>query len=346
MEPLIIAIIFATFALAFGIGTNDETMATVVGSGALSLNKSVILGGVLVFLGTVFMSKRVGKNIGASLFGTGLQPVFTEFMILAIIIGTSFWLVIASRTGAPISTTHSVVGSVLGVALFWSILPGPTNNLLDALNWTKLGQISLGWILSPSLGFIFAYFIQWGVQKFMISCWERDKKIGFLEIEETEKKFQYLLILFISLSQLNRGGNDSANALGIFYDLMETGAIPANLENYLVPLTGIMIALGIVLIGRTVIKNVGFSLVEIRPSDAFAIEGATSMVILICNLLGWPISGSHVLIFAIIGSGIQKRQKPNWSSLKKMIIAWLITFPIAAILSGTIYAAFYLIGWK
>ena len=346
MEPLIIAIIIATFALAFGIGTNDETMATVVGSGALSLKKSVLLGGLLVFLGTVFMSERVGQNIGASLFGKGLQPEFTAYMILAIIIGTSFWLVIASQTGAPISTTHSVVGSVLGVAFFWSILPGPTNNLLDALNWTKLGQVSLGWILSPLLGFIFAYSLQWGVQKFMISRWERDKKIGFLEIENTEKRFQYLLIFFISLSQLNRGGNDSANALGIFFDLIVAGSIPKDLEIYLILITGIMIALGIILIGRIVIKNVGFSLVEIRPSDAFAIEGATSMVILICNLLGLPISGSHVLIFAIIGSGMQKGSRPNWKSLKKMSVAWLVTFPIAALLSGTIYAFFFLIGWK
>jgi PiT family inorganic phosphate transporter len=346
MEPLIIAIIIATFALAFGIGTNDETMATVVGSGALSLNKSVLLGGGLALIGTIFLSEKVGKNIGARLFGTGLKAEYTAFMVLAIIISTTIWLVVASQTGAPISTTHSVVGSVLGVALFWSILPGTNNNLIASLNWEKLGQISLGWILSPLFGFLSAYIIQWGVQKFMISRWERDQKIGFLEIEKTERGFQYLLLIFIALTQLSRGGNDSANALGIFYDLMETGEIPAHLELILTSIAGLMIALGLILIGRIVIKNVGFSLVEIRPSDAFAIQSASSLVIFLCTLAGWPISGSHVLIFAIIGSGIQKGEKPNRKSLKKMIVAWLVTFPIAALLSGTIYAFFFLIGWK
>ena len=101
--------------------------------------------------------------------------------------------------------------------------------------------------------------------------------------------------------------------------------------------------LGLILIGRNVIKNVGGSLIEMRPSDAFAIESSNAIVVLTCTLLGLPISGSHVLIFAIIGSGLAKGEKPNWKPLKKMIMAWIVTFPAAAILSAIIYLGFILI---
>ncbi|MHA1474547.1 MAG: inorganic phosphate transporter [Promethearchaeota archaeon] len=341
MDFLIILVILVTLYLAFGIGSNDETMSPVVGSGSLSLNKAVLWGGFLACIGCIFFSENVGKNIGSSLLSIELQSVYDVWMMLAIIISTSTWLVLASLTGAPISTTHSVVGAVIGVAFMWSFIPG--NDFLFSLDWEKLGIIAIGWIISPLFGLIAAFLMQKVVHKFMTRKWKKDGIIGFLEIEELEKKFQIILLFFISITQLSRGGNDSANAIGIYYGLIETGDIPQNLVIPIKILIGLMIALGLILIGKTVIKNVGGSLIEMRPSDAFAIESANSFVLFTCTLLGLPISGSHVLIFAIIGSGLSRGEKPNWKALKKIIIAWIITFPAAAILSATIYLGFILI---
>jgi len=334
-------VILITLYLAFGIGSNDETMSSVVGSGSLSLNQAVLWGGFLASLGCIFLSKNVGKNIGSSLFSTELQIEYDVWMMFAIILSTSTWLVYASKTGAPISTTHSVVGSVIGVAFMWSFIPG--NDFLSSLNWIKLGQIALGWVISPILGLITASLMQKLVHKFMTRKWEKDGIIGFLEIEVLENKFRIILLFFISVTQLSRGGNDSANAIRIYYGLIETGDIPESLEVLIKVLIGCMIALGLILVGRNVIKNVGGSLIEMRPSDAFAIESSNAIVILTCTLLGLPISGSHVLIFAIIGSGLSKGEKPNWKALKKMVIAWIVTFPAAAILSATIYLGLILI---
>ncbi len=341
MDLLVLLVILITLYLAFGIGSNDETMSSVVGSGSLSLNKAVLWGGLLAGLGCIFLSKKVGENIGSSLFSLGLQSEYDIWMMLAIIISTSTWLVFASKTGAPISTTHSVVGAVIGVAFMWSFIPG--NDFLYSLNWNKLGTIALGWVISPVLGLIAAALMQKLVHKFMTRKWKKDGVIGFLEIEELEKKFRLILLFFISVTQLSRGGNDSANAIGIYYGLIETGDIPSSIAIFIKILIGCMIALGLIIVGRNVIKNVGGSLIEMRPSDAFAIESANAIVVLTCTLLGLPISGSHVLIFAIIGSGLAKGEKANWRSLKKMVIAWIVTFPAAAILSATIYLGFILI---
>ena len=163
MDVITIIIVIATLLLAFGIGSNDETMASVVGSGTLSLNKSVIWGGLLACMGCIFLSDQVGKNIGSNLFGEVLQAEYSFEMMLAIILSTSIWLVSASKFGAPISTTHSVVGAVIGVAFVWSFIPG--NDFIYALNWEKLGTVALGWVISPILGFLVAAFFQFILQK-------------------------------------------------------------------------------------------------------------------------------------------------------------------------------------
>jgi len=102
MDLLVLLVILITLYLAFGIGSNDETMSSVVGSGSLSLNKAVLWGGLLAGLGCIFLSKKVGKNIGSSLLSLELQNEYNIWMMLAIIISTSTWLVFASKSGAPI----------------------------------------------------------------------------------------------------------------------------------------------------------------------------------------------------------------------------------------------------
>ncbi|MHA1522274.1 MAG: inorganic phosphate transporter [Promethearchaeota archaeon] len=341
MDFMIIVIMLMTLYLAFGIGSNDETMSSVVGSGTLSLNRAVLWGGLLACLGCIIFADNVGKNIGASLLSPELLEEYDIWMILAIILSTSTWLIYASRSGAPISTTHSVVGAVIGVAFMWSFIPG--NDFLYSLNWLKLGTIALGWVISPIFGLLTAAFMQNMVQKYIHRKWKQDGVIGFLEIEELEKKFKYILLFFISITQLSRGGNDSANAIGIYSGLIVSGDISDPMAFLLKVLIGLTMALGLILVGKNVIKNVGGSLIEMRPSDAFAIESANALVIFTCTMLGLPISGSHVLIFAIVGSGFAKGEKPNWVSLKKMVKAWLLTFPAAAVLSGIFYLLFILI---
>lgn len=333
MELVVILLLIVSFALAFAIGANDETMATVVGSRAISLKLAVIIGAILTFVGTFFLSADVGKTIGASMLGELVS--YNSMMMLAIILSTTIWLIVASKTGAPISTTHSVVGSIFGISIVWTISSG--NSYLNSLNWPKMGQVALGWVISPVLGFLGAVAFQWLIDKII-----RQRYKGLIYVESTEKKFIYLLLAAVMFTQISRGGNDAANAIGVFYGLIESGDIMDTIEmiNLLLVVTGIMMSFGLVIIGRNVIKNVGGSLVEMRPSNAFAISMSTMIIIFISTILGLPVSGSHILIFAILGSGWVKGERPDKKSFKKMVISWIITFPIAATLAALFYTAF------
>ena len=102
-----------------------------------------------------------------------------------------------------------------------------------------------------------------------------------------------------------------------------------------------MISLGIVVIGRRVIKNVGNNLLDLRPSDGLSIELSTSIILFVATILGLPVSGTHVLVFSIIGAGLVKGERPQGKAFLRMVISWLITFPIAAILSAILYGTLY-----
>ncbi|MHA1199090.1 MAG: inorganic phosphate transporter [Candidatus Heimdallarchaeaceae archaeon] len=361
MDPVIIVLLILMLVLSFGIGANDETMATLVGSRSIKTKYAIILGAVLAFVGVIFLSEQVGKTIGENLLG--YRVVYNHYMLFAIIISTTIWLIVASTTGAPISTTHSVVGSVFGVAIIWSIqqkaLVLPTHSVIStvfgvtstwgfqaesaflaSLNWGKLGEVALGWVLSPLLGLIGALLLKLLVNK-IISKFQK----GLDRLEKMERVSSLLLIGIISWTQVSRGGNDSANALGILYGLIESGGndsvVLDQYKIWLVIGVGIMLSLGILIIGRKVIKNVGNNLLDMKPSDGLSIELSTSIVLFVATILGLPVSGTHVLVFAIIGAGFVKGEKPEGKSFRKMLTSWLITFPVAAVLSAVLYGSLY-----
>lgn len=333
MDPFVIVIIILMFALAFGIGSNDETMAPLVGSRTIKFSYVIMVGSFMAFIGVVLLSSRVGKMIGENLLSENVE--YNALMMLSVIVSTTIWLIVASRTGAPISTTHSVVGAVFGIAIVWGL--SAEGSFIGAINWIKMLDVVLGWVFSPILGFFGAYFIQLLVSKFI-----KTQQAGLKKLEKMEKNFLYYLVVFICWTQISRGGNDSANALGIMY-----GLSPALLDPQyyllLTILTGFMLALGLIVVGRNVIKNVGKNLIEMRPSDAFSIQVSTSIVLFLATILGLPVSGSHILIFAIIGAGRVKGERPDRKSFRKMIISWIITFPVAASLSSILYLSLQII---
>ncbi|WP_371803757.1 inorganic phosphate transporter [Candidatus Lokiarchaeum ossiferum] len=328
MDWLTYCLIIFAIILTFGIGAQDESMATVYGSGSLTLKFAIILGGILSFLGVIFLSSKVGETIGADLLGEDVD--YNSNMIFAILAGTSFWLLIASKTSVPISTTHSVVGSVFGISFIWAI--AEKKNYFSSINWINMGKITIGWVLSPLLGFLGAMMGQYIINRIM-----KNRNDSLLQVEKNETIFRYLIILFACVNQFSRGGNDSGNAIGIFYGLVRSSKIDVSQMNILIIVAGCAFALGLMLIGRNLIKNVGTTAGQLRPSEALAVEAATAIIILAATLLGLPVSGGHILIFALIGSARMKGEHPDKRSFKRMVISWIVTFPIAALFSATFY---------
>ena len=160
MEPATTIILTAGFAvcvyMAWNIGANDvaNAMGTSVGSGALTLRRAIIVAAVFEFCGAVFFGSHVTDTIRKGVLDFGDDGFDRElsqklmYGFMAALLAAAIWLTIATKYGLPVSTTHSIVGGVIGMGLF--IQP-------DSVNWDKVGQIVISWVASPLLGAILAY---------------------------------------------------------------------------------------------------------------------------------------------------------------------------------------------
>lgn len=153
---LLILILITGFYMAWNIGANDvaNAMGTSVGSGALTLKRAVILAAILEFSGAFFFGSHVSKTMQSGIINADLfadHPRILVYGMLASLASAGIWLQIASYFGWPVSTTHSIVGSIVG---FGAVVGG-----MEAIYWEQVGFIVSSWILSPLLGGILGYYI-------------------------------------------------------------------------------------------------------------------------------------------------------------------------------------------
>ncbi len=157
MEPVLILVIIATIAglyLAFNIGANDvaNTMGTAVGSQAMTIKQAIVLAAVFEFLGALLIGDEVSRTIKQGFVSPTIfaaDPYGFALGMTAAILATALWLQFATIRGLPVSTTHSIVGAVLGFAIMYGGW--------DDVNFTQLGAIFSSWIISPILGGIISY---------------------------------------------------------------------------------------------------------------------------------------------------------------------------------------------
>jgi len=322
-DPTLILALGLGFFVAFTIGANDETMSPSVGAGLLSLSAAVFVGGVFNFIGVFFLGESVSKTVGNS-FAT--QPL-TLTMVFVILISMAIWLLIVSLKGIPISSTQSVVGSVLGVVLL-----GGAGWGIGSINFDTLFMVVSSWVISPLFGLIGGYSCYWGIKELRA----RVKTKGYDDYEKQEKIASYALALFLIFTVFSRSGNDVAKAIG---PLMVEGLFLYNPFPALFA-GGLGMCLGVIVLGRRVVKKLATDIVALSPSSALAASISVSIIMFVGTWMGIPLSGSHILVAAFIGVGFVERESVDKDSLKEIGISWIITTPISAIFSAVIFILF------
>ncbi|MGD8999760.1 MAG: inorganic phosphate transporter [Granulosicoccaceae bacterium] len=162
---LVLACVFGLF-MAWGIGANDvaNAMGTSVGSGAITIKQAVIIAAIFEFTGAFLAGGEVTKTIRKGIVDANLlagNPDILIFGMLAALLAAGIWLLIASRAGWPVSTTHTIVGAIVGFA---AIGIG-----MDAVKWGKVGSIVMSWVVSPAIAGILSYWLFRSVQKFILN---------------------------------------------------------------------------------------------------------------------------------------------------------------------------------
>ena len=139
---IVITFMIISIVIAFAIGANDETMASIYGSKILSIKEILILAIIFAISGAILLGESVSKTVGKGI----LSFEAGHAIVLTILISTAIWLILSSALGLPISTTHATIGSILGIGLMLGGIMG--------LNWLKILEMSLWWILSPIIGYV------------------------------------------------------------------------------------------------------------------------------------------------------------------------------------------------
>jgi PiT family inorganic phosphate transporter len=301
---LVIAII-----IAFGIGGNDETFAGIYGSRILNMKQIMILAAIFAITGALVLGEAVSKTVGK-----GILVDLDDAIVITILISTSIWLILSSALGLPISTTHATIGAVIGLGIA----------INASLDWLKIVELSIWWIMSPIIGFIVSYFVFKLMQKYKMKHLN-----GFESLERNETIFTYIVLIVICITAFSRAGNDCSNAVGIVVGI---GDIQVNL---LLLITGLSLAGGLLVLGRGVIKSVG-RITELYPSTAFASQIPTAAILFLGTTLGIPLSGSHMLVASLVGLS-KASHTPVKKGLWKIVLVWFLTFPMAGFLAILLY---------
>lgn len=334
---LVIALILAGFYMAWNIGANDlaNAMGTSVGSKALTIKQVIILAAIFELAGALLFGGNVTGTIAKGIVPLDkiieISPLIVTVGMLAAILAAAFWITLATFYNLPVSTTHSIVGSVLGfgiICVFYGYIT------LAEIHWSVLIGIVASWFLSPFIGAVLAYFIFFIIRKYFL--------INAEDVPALEKRFIWLQIATACFIAFAHGSNDVANAIGPLYAVFEmygyNGFGPLKLSHVLLLLGGAGIVIGLSTWGYKVIDTVGNKITELTPTRGFSAQFATASVVLAHSFIGLPISTTHTLVGAVIGVGLAGGLSGvNFKVIKNIVKSWFITVPVAALTSMIIF---------
>ncbi len=301
-----------------GFHDTANAIATCVSTRALSVRSAIIMAAFLNFAGAL-VSTKVAATIGKGIVDA---KDVTQMVIFAGVMGAIIWNLITWYFGLPSSSSHALIGGIIGAAV--------AHAGSAVLLWGGLKKIVLALILSPivgvAIGFIFMLAVLWGF---------RNKAPGPLNTN-----FRRLQVLSAAFMAFSHGTADAQKSMGIItLALLSYGAIP----EFAVPLwvklsCAIAMGLGTAAGGWRIIKTIGKDFVKLQPVHGFCVETAAAGVILGAASIGMPVSTTHVITSSILGVGLTRRMSAvNWNVAYRILWAWILTIPASAVVAFITY---------
>lgn len=319
MEWLLIIGVITGVYLASNIGANDigNSMGTAVGSGVIKMRQALIVGALFMFIGAVFLSGNVIKTISGGIVDVSfITPIGAVIATLT----AGLWVSISILRKTPVSGSHSMVGAIFGYGI---VYVGLTN-----IKWNSLLFIGLSWIASPILGALIGFIFYYSLRRLLL------EKIRSMAVSgRIEKIFSYLQILSSCFAALGIGAIDIAAATGVMIAVVGTGS---TIDIKLLGAFGLV--MGILVAGNRIVGTVGRRITNLVPTRGVSAQISAASVILIFAFLGMPISPTQTLIGSVIGVGLARRTHDvGGDVIKQILSSWALTFPICAVISGTLY---------
>ena len=280
-------------------------------------------------------------NIGAICLGWIITPVISAIVAASLYSVLRYWIFERDNTLEQLLEWIPWLSAAL-ITVF-GVIVLPTVVRLPAFDYVALPERTI----SLSIGLLATGGITYyGWNRFKTY---RQQKIEIRILERVMAKFQVLSACFVAFAH---GSNDVGNAiapLAAIVFILNTGMVPIdrlNIPLWVLVLGGLGIVAGLAVQGKNVIATVGENIVSLVPSTGFCAEIATASTILIASRIGLPVSTSHALVGSVIGIGLASRDRDvKWDTIKSVVLAWVVTLPVAAILGATIFSLLLLLPW-
>lgn len=300
-----------------GLHGSSNIVATMIASRALSGRQALTITAIAEFVGPFLFGVAVATTIGHEML-TGEEIRLA--VVMAALVAAISWNIFTWRLGIPSSSSHALVGGLIGAAVIQSGF--------GVVRLTGLGKVLLALAVSPPLGLATGFLVT--------------KLILFLarasspRINSFFKRGQIATAIALALSH---GANDAQKTMGIItLGLVTAGLLPTfHVPLWVIAICAAAIAAGTATGGWRLIKTLGGKFYKIRPIHGFATQVASASVIISAALLGGPVSTTQVVSSAIMGVGSAERlSKVRWGTAGQIAIAWLTTIPVTALLAAAL----------
>ncbi len=315
MSAIVISVVIAAVVFEFINGFHDTANAitTTVYTRALPVGVAIALAAVMNFVGA-FASEGVAKTIS-----TGLVSVqIAEYVVLATLIGAIVWNLITWWFGLPSSSSHALIGSLLGATMV-------ATAGFEGVMWEGvLQKIIIPLITSPLIGFFAAF----GLMKLVFKLFAHKPRSW------VNKVFRRAQVASAALMAFSHGTNDAQKTMGIITLALVSGGMltaEAGIPLWVKVLCATTIALGTSVGGRKIMRTMGRGVTKIEPAGGFVAETTAALVIELMSFLHAPISTTHVISSSVMGVGSARRLSAvKWITVRKIVSAWVITLPASA----------------
>ena len=322
--PGLLLVILIAIALLFDFlnGMHDaaNSIATIVATRVLPAGWAVIWAAFFNFVAFLFFGLNVASTVGKGI----IHPdIISDAVIFGALGGAITWNVVTWLAGIPSSSSHALIGGLLGA--------GVAKAGLDPVVWSGVLKTVAGIVVSPSLGFLLALVLV------LLVSWVFRRATPAL----ADATFRKLQFVSASLYSLGHGGNDAQKTMGIVAVLLFAhGKLGGEFH---VPLWVVLscqsaMALGTLAGGWRIVHTMGSKITRLSPQQGFCAETGGAITLFMATHLGVPVSTTHTITGAIVGVGAARRVSAvRWNVATGIVWAWVITLPIAAAMGALFY---------
>lgn len=326
-STLLITVIIIGLALIFDFinGAHDaaNSIATVVSTRVLRPKYAIIWASFFNFIAFLFFETRVANTIGK---GLADPAVMDQRVLLAALVGAISWGLVTWYFGIPSSSSHALVGGMVGSV----ITKAGTQGLL----WSGLSKVLVSIVLSPLIGLILAILLMHA--SFWVFRNQTPRRV--------DNWFRKLQFISATLMSLGHGGNDAQKTMGIIAVLLFSAGYLGpefHIPFWIVIICQLAMALGTLTGGWRIVKAMGSGITKLKPVSGFSAETAGAITLFLATHLGVPVSTTHTITGSIVGVGMAgSKSSVRWKLASRIVWAWVLTIPAAGSIASIAYFIF------